>query len=72
MTSYLHHLQIYVGELDLSGSQLKLMKMPNKFKQEAKAPPQPAPRARERIESAATEDKKVTKNENPTLSCRDI
>ena len=34
--------------------------------QEAKAPPQPAPRARERIESAATEEKKVTKSENPT------
>ena len=39
----------------------------NCFKQESKTPPQPAPRARERIESAATEEKKVTKSEKPSL-----
>ena len=39
----------------------------NCFTQESKAPPQPAPRARERIESAATEEKKVKKSEIPSL-----
>ena len=36
-------------------------------KQESQTPPQPAPRAREKIESAATEEKKVTKSEKPSL-----